>query len=98
MKIDAGKALLLLGRQRSFIYAYTVKARNIPKVKIAFVKTVYCVTECTICTVDPHCINVAVRQATVGYDNIASAHRYTMYMSWSDAFFVHVDEEKCLCS
>lgn len=92
VKIDAGKALLLHGRQRSFIYTYTVKAHNILRVKNAFVKIVYCVTECTICTVVPHCINVAVRQATVGYDNIASAHRYTLYMSWSDACFVHVVE------
>ena len=70
MKIAAGKALLLYGRQRSFIYAYTVKACNILKVKNAFVKTICCVTECTICTVVPYCINVAVHQATVGYDTL----------------------------
>jgi hypothetical protein len=38
MKIDAGKPLLFYGLQRSFIYASTVKACDILKVKIAFAK------------------------------------------------------------
>jgi hypothetical protein len=56
------------------------------------------VTECTICTVVPHCINLAAHKTAVGYDNIACAHRYTLYMSWPFTCFVHANEEKCLCT
>jgi len=46
-----GKLGFYLGRKLNYTYACTVKPRDILKVKNAFVKSAYRVTDCTICII-----------------------------------------------
>jgi len=51
VKIGTGKVILLLRAKLNYIYARTVKRRDVWRIKNSSVKFVHCVTDCTICNI-----------------------------------------------